>query len=142
MVLDLPEAFDDPSELWAIKLALEDRCTYVGGDMFKEVPCADAYSLKMILHDWNDQECIEILVNLSRAVLCGGRLLVVEHLVPGPDEPHFAKLFDIQMMCCSTGRERTEDEYVRLLEAAGWTHYRTWYPSDRMIGIVEGRRAG
>jgi hypothetical protein len=36
--LDLPEAFDDAAEPWATKLALKDRCTYVGGDMFKEVP--------------------------------------------------------------------------------------------------------
>ena len=45
------------------------------------------------------------------------------------------------MMCCSTGRERTEDEYVGVLEAAGWKHNRTWYPADRMIGIIEGRCA-
>jgi hypothetical protein len=140
MVLDLPEAFDDPSQLWAIKLGLENRCTYVGGDMFKEVPPADAYCLKMILHDWNDQECVRILLNLSKAVLCGGRVLIVEHIVPGSGQPHFAKLFDIQMMCCSTGRERTEDEYGGLLEVAGWKHCRTWYPADRMIGIIEGRR--
>jgi hypothetical protein len=140
-VLDLPEAFDDPSQLWATKLTLEDRCTYVAGDMFKEVPPADAYSLKMILHDWNDQECVRILVNLSKGVSCGGRALIVEHIVPGPPQPHFAKLFDIQMMCCSTGRERTEDEYLRLLEAAGWKFNRAWYPADRMIGIIEGRCA-
>jgi len=141
IVLDLPEAFDDRCQLWAPKLALEDRCTYVGGDMFKEVPPADAYCLKMILHDWSDPECIEILVNLSRAVSRGGRVLIVEHIVPGPGQPHFAKLCDIQMMCGTTGRERTEDEYVRLLEAAGWKHSRTWYPADRMIGIIEGRCA-
>jgi hypothetical protein len=141
MVLDLPEAFDDPGQLWATKLALEDRCTYLNGDMFKEIPTADAYSLKMILHDWSDQECVRILLNLSKAVSGGGRVLIVEHIVPGPSQPHFAKLSDIQMMCGTTGRERTEDEYVRLLEAAGWKHNRTWYPVDRMIGIIEGRCA-
>jgi hypothetical protein len=141
MVLDLSEAFNDPNHLWATELALEDRCTYVGGDMFREVPPADAYFLKMILHDWSDQECVEILVNLSRAVSCKARVLIVEHIVPGPNESHVAKLLDIQMMCWGTGRERTEDEYVRLLEAAGWEHDRTWYPGNRMIGIVEGRCA-
>jgi hypothetical protein len=141
MVLDLLEAFDDASQLWATKLGLEDRCTYVAGDMFKEVPSADAYCLKMILHDWNDERCVRILLNLSKAVSGGGRVLIVEHIVPGPGQPHFAKLFDIQMMCCSTGRERTEDEYVGVLEAAGWKHNRTWYPADRMIGIIEGRCA-
>ena len=51
-VLDLPEVFEDPSQLWASRLGLQHRCKYVAGDMFKQVPPADAYSLKMILHDW------------------------------------------------------------------------------------------
>jgi hypothetical protein len=140
-VLDLPEVFSDLSHLWASKLGVEDRCTYVGGDMLKKVPPADLYSLKMILHDWNDQECIEILSNLRSARSCNGRVFIIEQIVPGPNEPHFAKLFDIHMMCWGTGRERTEGEYVGLLGAAGWKYYRAWYPSNRAIGIIEGRFA-
>lgn len=140
-VLDLPEVFGDPDHLWARKLGVEDRCTYVAGDMFKQVPQADAYSLKMIFHDWNDQECIEILSNLRGATLPEGRVFIVEHVVPGPDEPHFAKLLDIHMMCWGTGRERTEGEYIGLLEAGGWRFHRTWHPRNRTIGIVEGRTA-
>lgn len=139
-VLDLPEVFSDRSQLWATKLDLEDRCAYLPGDMFKQIPNADLYSLKMILHDWNDRACIDILRNLRRAASPGGRVLIIEHIVPGPKEPHFAKLFDIQMMCWGTGRERTECEYVDLLHAARWEHSRTWYARNRMIGIVEGQR--
>jgi len=139
-VLDLPEVFNDPGHLWARKLGMEDRCTYVGGDMFKKVPPADAYSIKMILHDWNDEECIEILAKLRDTVTSRiGRIFIIEHVVPGPNEPHFAKLFDIHMMCWGTGRERTEGEYAGLMEAAGWKYCRAWYPRDRTIGIVEGR---
>lgn len=36
--------------------SLGDRCQYIRGDMFKEVPPADAYIMKMILHDWNDED--------------------------------------------------------------------------------------
>lgn len=139
VVLDLPEVFAEPSQLWATRLGMEDRCTYIGGDMFIRVPPAGAYSLKMILHDWDDQECIKILSNLRAAASPEGRVFVIEQIVPGPHEPHFAKLFDIHMMCWGTGRERTETEYARLLEAAGWRHHQTWYPSDRTIGVVEGR---
>ncbi len=78
-VLDLPEVFSDASQLRATKIGVEDRCAHVGGDMFKQVPPADAYSLKMILHDWNDQECIEILANLRGATSCNGRVLIIEH---------------------------------------------------------------
>jgi O-methyltransferase domain/Dimerisation domain len=140
-VLDLPEVFDEVSRLWASKLGVEDRCTYVGGDMFSRVPPADAYSLKMILHDWSDQECIEILSNVRAAASSSGRVFIIEHIVPGANEPHFAKLFDIHMMCWGTGRERTEAEYAGLLEAAGWKYHKAWYPSDRVVGILEGRLA-
>ncbi len=51
LVLDFLEVFKDPSQLWASRSGLESRCTYVAGDMFNQVPPADAYSLKMILHD-------------------------------------------------------------------------------------------
>ena len=139
LVLDLPEVFEDPSQLWASKLGLEDRCTYVTGNMFNQVPPADAYGLKMILHDWDDQECIKILSTLRTATSPEARVFVMEQVVPGPREPHISKLFDIQMMCWGTGRERTEAEYARLLEAAGWKYYRTWYPKDRTLGVVEGR---
>jgi O-methyltransferase domain len=138
IVLDLPEVVEDQSDLWASKLGLGDRCRYVAGDMFKQVPIADAYSLKMILHDWNDRECIEILSNIRNAARGKAHVFIIEHLVPGPDVAHFAKLFDIHMMCWGTGQERTEAQYVGLLEAAGWKISGCHYPSGRLMGVIEG----
>ena len=46
--------------------------------MFKQVPQADAYSMKMILHDWNDAECVEILSNVRRSARPGGRVFIVD----------------------------------------------------------------
>ena len=72
----------------------------MAGDMFKEVPShADVYSLKMILHDWNDSECTQILQTIRHRAKPDGRIFIVEHIVPGPSESHFSKLFDIHMMC-------------------------------------------
>ncbi len=139
VVLDLPEVVSDSSQLWAAKLGLGDRCEHVGGDMFKQIPTADAYMLKLILHDWNDQECVQILSNIRKAASGKKRVFIIEHIVPGPDTPHFAKLFDIHMMCWGTGRERTEGEYARLLEAAGWKNVGSRYPSNRMMGVIEGQ---
>jgi hypothetical protein len=138
LVLELPEVVSDPSRLWATKLGLEARCTYVPGDMFKRVPTADAYVLKRILHDWNDAECVEVLSNMRTSASDKGRAFIIEQVVPGPDTPHFSKLYDIHMMCWGTGRERTEDEYARLLAAAGWKCAGSYYPSNRMIGVIEG----
>jgi hypothetical protein len=138
IVMDLPEVVDDRDRLIAPQMGLEDRCRYVAGDMFKEVPAADAYSLKLILHDWNDQECVAILKNIRAAATGPRRVFIVEHIVPGPDEPHFAKLFDIHMLCWGTGRERTEAEYAQLLSAAGFRHAHSWYPPGRLMGLIEG----
>jgi hypothetical protein len=63
--------------------------------------------------------------------------LVVEHVIPGPDVPHFSKLFDIHMMCALTGRERTEKEYAELMSRAGLEYMQTHYPPSRSIGVVE-----
>jgi hypothetical protein len=138
IVLDLPEVVDDVHELWATKLGLHQRCQYVAGDMFKAVPKADAYSLKMILHDWNDADCIKVLSNIRQAAAGRARVFIVEHIVPEPDVPHFSKLFDIHMMCWGTGQERTESQYVSLLARAGWAAAGSYYPANRQMGIVTG----
>ena len=139
LVFDLAEVFNDCSQLWATKLGLESRCIYIGGNMFGQLPAADLYILKMILHDWNDQECIGILSRIRKDSSETSRVLVIEHIVPSPNESHLAKLFDIHMMCWGPGRERTETEYAQLFQAAGWKHTGSWYPMNRIMGVVEGR---
>jgi hypothetical protein len=137
-VLDLPEVVAKTDQLWARKLGLSDRCRYIGGDMFSAVPAADAYVMKAILHDWNDTECVQVLRNMRQAVTGPGRLYVVEFIVPGPEIPHFAKLFDIHMMCALTGRERTSAEYAELLAAGGWRYAGTRFPPQGLRGVVVG----
>ena len=138
MVLELESTIENKELLWAEKIGVVDRCNYLAGNMFLEVPSSDAYIMKMILHDWNDEECVKILSNIQEASPAGGRVLIIEHVVPGPETPHFSKLFDIHMMCALTGRERTEKEYAALLEKAGLQYVQTHYPPSKSIGVVEG----
>lgn len=138
MVLELESTTKNKEILWAEKMGVADRCNYLAGNMFREVPTSDAYIMKMILHDWNDEECVKILSNIQKASPPGGRVLIIEHVVPGPETPHFSKLFDIHMMCALTGRERTEKEYAALLEKAGLQYVQTHYPPSKSIGVVEG----
>jgi len=105
---------------------VSQRCRYLGGDMFREVPPADAYVLKSVLHNWSDDECVRILANLRRAVIRAGRMFAADFVVPGPEESHFSKLFDLHMMLTVTGRERTAAEFAELLAAAGW-RYDAWH---------------
>lgn len=138
IVLDLPEVVADRDALQARILGLEGRCSYVGGDMFKAVPKADAYGLKMILHDWNDDECVAILERIRAAADGPARVFIMEHIVPGPDTPHFAKLFDVHMMCWGTGRERTAPEYADLLVRAGWRPAGSYHAPGSIMGVIEG----
>ncbi len=138
VVFDLPDVVADRDVLWAHKLGLEARCRYVGGDMFEGVPQADAYGLKMILHDWTDEECVAILKNIRQAAAGPARVFIMEHVVPGPDVAHFAKLFDVHMMCWGTGRERTEAEYAEMLERAGWRKVASYHGLGSVMGVIEG----
>ena len=139
-VLELESTIKNKELLWAEKMGMAYRCKYVAGDMFQEVPSSDAYIMKMILHDWNDEECVKILSNIQEASPANGQVLIVEHVVPGPENPHFSKLFDIHMMCALTGRERTEKEYAGLLEKAGLQYVQTHYPQSKTIGVIEGAK--
>ena len=139
-VIELDSVIKNNDLLWAEKMGVKDRCTYVGGNMFSKVPAADAYIMKMILHDWSDDECVKILSNIYNAASENGRILIAEHLVPGPEEPHFSKLFDIHMMCVATGKERTVEEYADLLKKTGWNHANTFHSQSGLMGIIEGKK--
>jgi hypothetical protein len=139
-VLDLESVTKNKDLLVASKFGVEARCSYVGGNMFKEVPAADAYMMKMILHDWNDDECIKILSNIHKSSPENGRLFIAEHLVPGPETPHFSKLFDIHMMCVASGKERTVNEYSSLLKRSDWKYVQTLNPSSGLISVVEASK--
>lgn len=139
VVFDQPAVVGQKDQLWAPKFGVGDRCRYVGGDMFREVPAADAFLLKNILHDWNDDECANILANMRKAASGQGRVFVIEHVIPPPTGPHFANLFDIHMMCWGSGRERTEREHAQLMDRSGWKFIAAHYPENKLIGVIEGR---
>jgi predicted transcriptional regulator len=139
-VIELDSVIKNNDLLWDEKMGVKDRCNYVGGNMFSKVPAADAYIMKMILHDWSDDECVKILSNIYNAASENGRILIAEHLVPGPEEPHFSKLFDIHMMCVATGKERTVEEYADLLKKTGWNHANTFHSQSGLMGIIEGKK--
>ncbi len=146
-VLELESVINKKESLLASKLGVSERCSYVSGDMFdssnSQIPSADAYIMKMILHDWSDEECTGILSNVYRSSPKHARLFIAEHLVPGPDESHFSKLFDIHMMCAASGRERTVNEYSSLLQQSGWKYVQTLHPHQQsgLFMVVEGSKS-
>lgn len=101
-----------------------DRCDVLTGDFFTSVPeGADAYLLKSVIHDWDDERAVEILRSCRRAMPAAGTLLVVEPVLPPRvDSPEVTGtvLSDINMLVNTGGRERTEDEFRALYSAAGF----------------------
>ncbi len=116
---------------------LADRCEAIGGDMFQDAPAADAHMASLVLHDWDDDRCVAILRNCHRACAPGGRFLIVEMVTPGPNEPSFAKMLDMQMLALAGGRERTEPEYAALFDRAGYRLNRV-VPTQGPVSVIEG----
>ena len=102
-----------------------DRVRFIAGDFFQSIPTgADAYFLRHIIHDWDDQQAITILKNCRSVMPVGGRLLLAEFVLPDGSEPFHGKWFDLAMMVVTGGQERTELEYRRLLNTCGFAWQR------------------
>jgi len=96
------------------------RIEVVGGDFFAAVPAGDLYLIKMILHDWNDEECVAILKSVRAAIAPGGRIAVIEHLLPERPRRGSSQFMDIAMMVWATGRERRLSEFEALFAQSGF----------------------
>ena len=117
----------------------EGRCEMHAGSFFEAIPAgADAYSMRHILHDWPDDLCVRILVNIRKAIPADGRLLIIEAVVPEGNEPSMSKLFDMFMMILPDGRERTEAEYRNLLSAGGFS-LRSVTPTLSPVSVIDAR---
>ncbi|KAI6693494.1 hypothetical protein NL676_021204 [Syzygium grande] len=122
-VFDLPHVVDG--------LVGSERLKFVGGDMFVEIPPADAVLLKWILHDWSDEKCIEILKRSKEAVSGQGKVgkvIVIEIVVGNQTEDHRSTetqlFFDMLMMVNLNGKERSEKEWEKLFVDAGFSGYK------------------
>ncbi len=138
--------FDVPSVINGADALLEregvaGRVEKVAGDFFASVPAgADAYMMKHIIHDWDDERSIKILSNIHAAMADDGKVLIVETVVPEGNEPHYSKLLDLEMLTSPGGMERNESEYRDLLAAAGFRLTRI-IPTRSPFSVIEGVKA-
>ncbi|WZP00950.1 methyltransferase [Isosphaeraceae bacterium EP7] len=117
---------------------LTDRCKVAAGDFFASIPeGADACILKSVIHDWDDRLATEILSNCRRAVGPGGRVLLAEMVIPAGNDPHPGKLLDLEMLVMVGGRERTEEDFRKLLDGAGIRMTRI-VPTASPTCVIEG----
>jgi len=137
--------FDQPHVIERAKRFLEaegvlERCQLAAGNFFESVPeGGDAYILKYIIHDWDDERAIAILKQCHKVMPANGKILVAEQVIPPGNEPFRGKLLDLNMLVMTGGRERTEAEYRALFEKAGFKLTRI-VPTQHEMSIIEGIR--
>jgi len=121
---------------------LGDRCVFIAGDFFQELPTdADVYLLKSVLHDWDDDRALAVLATCRAALGEHSRLLIVESAVPdGSAVPFDVAMGDLIMLTMGTGRERTLAEHTALLERAG-LRLRTVTPTGQGPAVLEATRS-
>jgi len=139
ILFDLPHVVETAEEVIAAE-GLTARCELVSGDFFEDVPTgADLHVLKQIVHDWDDERAERLLTNCHRALAPGGTLLLVEMVIPLDNAPSPAQAMDLNMLVLLGGRERTAEEFRRLLEAAGFRLKRVT-PTHSPFSVIEATR--
>jgi hypothetical protein len=115
-----------------------DRYKVVSGDFFDSVPDgADAYLLSAIIHDWDDDQAVQILRTCRAAMDDTACVLLAEIVLPDGPAPSMGKLADLEMLVMTAGgRQRTEVEHRELLARAGLRLTRI-IPSTSMVSLVE-----
>jgi hypothetical protein len=104
---------------------LADRCRVVSGDFFDSVPGgADAYLLKHVIHDWDDEKARAILATCRRAMHRHAKLLIVEGVYPQRVDDSLASrgaaANDVNMLVATGGRQRSAEEFRELYAASGF----------------------
>jgi SAM-dependent methyltransferase len=125
---------------------LAARAELVAGDFFESLPAGgDLYILSRVLMDYDDDAAVRLLQNCHRAMRPGGRVLIVQLLMPeqgggAAREPLFeAAVSDLNMLVLTGGRERTEGEYRTLLGRAGFRLARV-VQTQALVSLIEGER--
>lgn len=141
VLLDSPEVVAN-AQTRITRTGLAGRFTTVAGDFFSAVPSgADLYLLRQILHDWDDERCVELLRVCRRAMPSTAHLMIIERIfeegATGQDA-QFAALMDLYMMTVVGGEERSGQEFSDLLGKAGFA-VRTVHRLPAAVAVINAR---
>lgn len=136
VLFDQPSVIADADDVLSAA-GVDARCTLAGGSFFESVPAGgDAYLMKSIVHDWDDDSSLAILRNVRTAIAPNGKLLLFELVLPPSAPAHPGVWLDLEMLVHAGGRERTADQYTNLLARAGFRVTRV-IPTPGPVSIVE-----
>jgi hypothetical protein len=128
IVQDTPEVVSMPIE------NLSPKITKQAYDFFTPQPQLHArcYFFHAVPHDWPDSDCVRIFSQVKAAFKQGySKLLIYEVVLPKKGATNMMTTLDLQLMNCTSGLERTEEHWGRLLKEAGF----------RIVGIARHPRA-
>ena len=138
ILFDIPHVIDGAKPRIA-QAGLADRLDTATGDFFKAVPAGDAYIMKHIIHDWDDERAVTILKNIRSAMTSrDGRLILLETVLQPGNHPDLGKLIDLEMLLMPGGRERTAEEFRALLAKGGFTLTKV-VPTESPLALIEAR---
>ncbi|QHO09323.1 Isoflavone 7-O-methyltransferase [Arachis hypogaea] len=136
--------FDLPMVVESLKGC--NNLSFVGGDMFESIPKADAILLKLVLHNWSDDNCVKILrnckdaVNTSSKIKNKGKIIILEAVInEEQDEPEITRLkflMNISMHIILHGKERTKKEWESIFYEAGLYNYKI-SPFTGHLSLIE-----
>lgn len=140
LLFELPHAIDGAAALLR-REGVADRCEITSGDFFRSVPeGGDAYMLKLVIHDWDNDRALQILRSCHRAMRASSRLIVIDCVLQPGDEPDPGKFIDLNMLVMTTGgRERSEPEFRDLFAKAGFELTQI-VPTATPKSVIEGVR--
>jgi hypothetical protein len=122
-------------------MGLQDRCRVESGDFFKGVPSGgDAYLMKHIIHDWDDERAAAIMRNIHTALEgnASGKLILLEAVLQSGNQPDLGKIIDLEMMVFPGGRERSADDFAKLFAQAGFELV-SITPTQSPLCVIEAR---
>lgn len=138
ILYDLPAVVDGAAPLLA-EAGVADRCTVSGGSFLESVPAGgDLYVMKNVIHDWDDTDAATILRNVRTAIAEGGKLVLLEMVLPERASSFIGHMLDLEMLLMLRGRERTRAQYSELLAGAGFQLTRV-IPTVSPLSVIEAR---
>ena len=122
------------------KEELANICQLIGADLIQGVPRgADIYMMKHVLHGYADETAVKILKNCRSVMPAGGRLLLIEFVLPdivSRVDPNIEMrlMSDLNMLAVTGGKERSLPEWKALLSESGFEWNCTIPVSDIFSG--------
>ncbi|CAG8772811.1 14209_t:CDS:2, partial [Funneliformis caledonium] len=142
IIFDLPIVIEHTQKVMKenIHKELSDRVEFYPGSFFVDPPPkADVYYLRWILHDWSDTSAVKILKNLRSAISPSDvptKLVLLEIIMDEPIRDDFFTQMDLAMLCTVFGKERTTQEFIKILKKSGWKYVKH-VNSRGYISVIE-----